>query len=555
MKHRSAKFFCWIFLSPLFFAGPSLYAQSLKSAIKLIESEQFEQAGLQLKALIEQTPDNGINYYYSGENILKSYLVDSANVSFREIADSAYQFFKTGSEKDPRNPLNVVGMGRIELLRGNKAGGQQYFDTAIELIGGRKSSSKPGSLAAAFKANVQMKIAEAYIHSSFYDSATTMSLLTDAERYDPKNAELYIVHGDAYLASYDGSNAILQYNKAKELDPKSPKALMRIGNLWYNNKAYLVALNFYQEATTIDSTFAPVYRELGKLYTLARQYDNAAVSYRKFLDLSGSNKSAKIQYAVALISAKQYDLAIILMHEILKDDSTRNDLNRALAYSYYETGQYDHGLAYIREFFRKARPEKVIVSDWVYYGKILSRNKQDSLAVEKFKNAYVLDSNNIDLLNEMAGAYSRLKSFSNAAEIYQKILTRKEPSHVDYYNLARVYFAMKDYTKADTVLAVINTMQPDFIPAYFLRASANVNLDPETKEGKARPYYEAIIERIAGDPGKYTKELITSYEYLGYYYLKAKDYVQSKDYYGKVLTIDPANKNALEALDTLKKYR
>lgn len=531
-----------------------LRAQTLKEAIQLTESEQFDQAGLAFKKLIEQAPNNGKYYFYAGENIMKSYLADSTNVSFKEIADSAMQLYSKGNKEDPKNPLNLVGMGNIELLRGEKVKGQQYFEQAQVMVKPKLLTGK-SAVSNADIAVVLMKIAESYIHSSFNDTNITMPLLRDAENFDPKNPEIYIVHGDAFLTCNDGVNAILYYNKAKDLNPKSPKALMRTGNLYYRNTVYLVALDYYKQAIKIDSTFAPVYREIGKVYTLARQYDNASAAYKKFLDLSANNIAAKNSYARVLISGKQYDKAIPLILEIYKADSTRNDLNRALAYSYYETNQYDNGLIYIARFFSKTKPEKVIISDWIYYGKLLSRTKQDSLAIEKYKKAYALDSTNFDLLGEMATSYSRMKNYPKAAWAFEKLLKKDKPSYVDFYNLGRAYMNMKEYLKADSVMAIVNTMQPDFIPAYTARASANATLDPETTEGKAKPFYEAIIEKLAADPGKFTRDLTSAYEYLGYFYLRARNYPLSKDYYSKALALDPNNKNAIDALDTLKKYK
>ena len=486
---------------------------------------------------------------------MKAYFADSANVSFKESADSALLLYRTGNEKDPRNPLNLVGMGAIKLLEKDKAGSKVLFDQAYEKTQTKLFGNKPGSLTNYEKALVLTKMAEAYVLANFRDTTVTLPLCLEAEKYDPKNPDIYIVHGDAYLVANDGNNANVMYNKAKDLDPKSPKAIMRTGNLWYRNKAYLVALEYYQQATKVDSTFAPVYRELAKLYSLARQYDQSIVAYKKFLELSSNNISAKIRYAGVLMSAKQYELAVVLINEILKEDSSRNDLNRALAYAYYETGFFDKGLVSIKKFFSRTKPDKILTSDWVYYGKLLVKTKQDSLAIEKFKTALILEPENLDIMSEMANAYSRMKNFPLAAEYYEKVLGKEKPSHVDYYNLAKSYMGMKEFKKADSVLAIAVTIQPDFIPGYYLRASANANLDPETTEGRAKPYYEALIEKLAANPGKYTRELTSSYEYLAYYYLKSKDYPKSKEFYNKVLEIDPANKNALDALEVLKKYK
>jgi tetratricopeptide (TPR) repeat protein len=536
--------------------GRPIQAQSLKTAIQLTESEQFEQAGLMFKKLIQESPGMGAYYFYAGDNIMKTYLADTANISFRESADSAYKLYQLGNEKDPKNPMNLVGMGTVRLLEGDKTAGQNFFDQAMKMVHAKQPIGKPGTITDYVKAVAMGKIAEGYILSSKkLDTTYVLPLLLEAEKYDSKNPEIYIIHGDAYLAANDGNNAIIMYNKAKLLDPKSPKAIMRTGNLWYRNKAYLVALEYYQEATRVDSTFAPVYRELAKLYSLARQYDNSIIAYKKFLELSSNNLSAKIRYAGALMNAKQYEMAIMLINEIMAEDSSRNDLNRAMAYAYYETGQYDKGLTYIMKFFKKTTPDKIMTSDWIYYGKILTKNKQDSLAVQKFQTASVLEPDNMDVIGEMANCYSRMKNFPQAAELYEKLLKKEKPSYVDYYNLAKAYMGMKDFVRADSVLAIVSTLQPDFIPGLYLRASANANLDPETIEGRAKPFYESIIEKLAANPGKYIRELTSSYEYLAYYYLKTKDYTQSKEYYNKVLAIDPANKNAIDALEVLKKYK
>ncbi|MHC1706866.1 MAG: hypothetical protein AB9842_05000 [Bacteroidales bacterium] len=555
MRLNVSKLILYFFAAVVVVTGKPLFAQTLKDAVRLTESEQFEQAGMMFKKLIQGSPEIGVNYYYAGENILKAYIADSANSSFTDAADSAIRLFTTGNEKDPKNPINLVGIGGIKLLEGQKAEAQQYFDQATTKVMAKSPMNKPGGLTPYEKGAVLMKIAEAYVNANVKDTTLVLPILLQAEKFDPKNPDIYIVHGDAYLVANDGNNANIMYNKAKALDPKSPKAIMRTGNLWYRNKAYLVALEYYQEATKVDSTFAPVYRELAKLYSLARQYDQSIVAYKKFLELSSNNISAKIRYAGVLISAKQYDLAVVLINEILREDSSRNDLNRALAYSYYETGAYDKGLELIRKFFQKAKPNKVMTSDWIYYGKLLARTKQDSLAVEKFQKALTLDPGNMDVTAEMANAYSRMKNFPAAAGLYEKVLQKEKPSHVDYYNLGKAYMGMKEFAKADSVLGIAVNIQPDFIPGYYLRASANANLDPETTEGRAKPFYETIIEKLGTNPGKYTRELTSSYEYLAYFYLKSKDYPKSKEFYNKVLEIDPANKNAIDALEVLKKYK
>jgi len=95
-------------------------------------------------------------------------------------------------------------------------------------------------------------------------------------------------------------------------------------------------------------------------------------------------------------------------------------------------------------------------------------------------------------------------------------------------------------------------MSADFEPAYLFRARVYSNLDPDTKEGLAKPHYEKLIEKANLDPVKYAKDILEGYNYLGYYYLVNKQYCESLDYWDKIVTLDPANENAASALKDLK---
>jgi tetratricopeptide (TPR) repeat protein len=95
-------------------------------------------------------------------------------------------------------------------------------------------------------------------------------------------------------------------------------------------------------------------------------------------------------------------------------------------------------------------------------------------------------------------------------------------------------------------------MSADFEPAYLFRARVYSNLDPETKDGLAKPFYEKLVEKASADSVKYGKDMLEAYNYLGYYYLVNKQYCESLMYWDKIVAIDPANENANSALKDLK---
>ena len=106
--------------------------------------------------------------------------------------------------------------------------------------------------------------------------------------------------------------------------------------------------------------------------------------------------------------------------------------------------------------------------------------------------------------------------------------------------------------KADEIYAQLGEKFPANIDfANFMRARINSNLDPETKEGLAKPFYEAIVTSLADKADRDradTARLMEAYRYLGYYYLVKNDKATADGYWNKLLAIDPNNETAKQAL-------
>jgi len=118
--------------------------------------------------------------------------------------------------------------------------------------------------------------------------------------------------------------------------------------------------------------------------------------------------------------------------------------------------------------------------------------------------------------------------------------------------MALAYYNAKLWIESDSALSAVLRKSPDFEPAYTWKARIYSNLDPDSKEGLAKPYYEKLIEKASADSTKYMKDLLEAYNYLGYYYLISKNYCESLNYWDKILLIDPTNENASSAMKDLK---
>ncbi|NVO19119.1 MAG: hypothetical protein HXX13_05430 [Bacteroidetes bacterium] len=525
--------------------------QDLNSTINLTFQQQFEAAESAFHALIQTDPTNAKYYYYSGENQLASYFLDTVNISFHSIGVKAVERFNKGISVNPNEPLNYVGLGKVALIENNKALADENFTKSLSFLPSKKSKS---SLSKQDQAIVLIRLASAYVQVGSKDSAFVFGLFNRAESLDNKNPELYLFRGDYWFYVFnDGSKAAENYKRSQDLSPQSTRAKVRLGQLYTQIKSYQDASNYYQDALTLDPSYAPVYLEMGFLYAKTNKPEESKKYFKKYLDLTKNNIAAKRRYANMLIQTEDYKGAIDQITQIQALDSVSfNDLNRALGYSYFEDKQYPKARYYITKFFTNAPSEKITAKDYLYYGRTLVKSNADSLGVINLSEAFKIDSSNTDLLGEIASAYYKLKQFDKAALTYQHRINRTGGSSNDYYKMGRAYFDAKMWTESDSALAKVNRMSPDFEPAYLFRARVYANLDPDTKSGIAKPFYEKLLEKANSDPKKYSKDLIEGYNYLGYFYLINKQYCDSLNYWDKITVIDPTNENANSAIKDLK---
>ena len=96
-------------------------------------------------------------------------------------------------------------------------------------------------------------------------------------------------------------------------------------------------------------------------------------------------------------------------------------------------------------------------------------------------------------------------------------------------------------------------MQPEMTVGYVWEANTKVQLDPDSEQGLAKPYFEKVIEKGSTAPEKNKKDLISAYRYLGYYYYLKKDYESAKANYEKLLTLAANDEAAMDALKILNK--
>lgn len=510
-------------------------AQSLMDAIKLSQSERYEDASAAFKSL-SKTDSKGDSYFYYADNFIKWEELDSAKI-----------ILKSGIQTYPNNALLHAGLGKLALYENKATDANAHFSKAIEII---KLEAK--TMAKDAQATVYNKVAEGYIYSVAKNPDMALQYLLEAEKLNPKDAEIYILRAEALLAksSADASESIKNYEKAAELDKGSRRAILGQANLYRAVNNFDEALVYYNQAISLDPGFAPAYRERAELYYRAGKINNGLEDYRKYLELNNS-PSARARYALFLYIAKDYTNAIKEINDVLAQGYSLPILYRVLAYSFYETKSYAEGLKNMEIFREKSKggKPKPIMLDYSYYGKLLAENGQDSLGIEELKKAIALDPGFTDGYSDIASIYFKQKNYAESAKYYRlKIEKSGEANYNDYNYLGRALYQSKNYLGADSAFTKVTELLPNLTIGYIWSArSKNMQDNQEALTGMAKPMYEKVIAIGSADAEKNKKDLIVAYEYLGYYYFLTKEYSCSKAAWSKLKEIDPANVKASNA--------
>jgi len=504
-----------------FYLSCALYAQSAKDGLRFLELGMYQKAKKTFSDLYKSNPSSDNDYY------LGNYYASIGK------PDSAKIYFEQGINKDPKNAYNYIGLGKV-LYPQNQSEGKKNLQKAQELASSKNTEQ-------------MVALAQAYITVDKLEVPEAFKVLDAAAKHAATNPEIGIARGDGYLKIGDPTKAVGSYEEALKLNPVYPKTLVRLGDIYQRVQNQNLAIDYYQKAIAADSLYAPAYRELGDASYKKKDYDKAFAYYKKYVAIADEDETTASRYAYFLVLTKDYKKAIATLQPLASKEKVSSTVYRLLAVSYYEIEDYDKGLAEMQKFWTVADPKSYNASDYEYYGKLLLKKDQDSLAAVNLEKALEMDSTRKELYGDLGLAYITTRNYDKAEASLTKKVAFK-PTAFDYYNLGKACFQLKKFEKADTAFGSLISLAPSFAQGYAWKANTKAQLDPESTKGLAKPYFEKFIDLTKNDVEKNKKDLIDAYQYLGYYYLLKKDKPSAKAAYLKLKSIDPNNANAEKGL-------
>ncbi|MDQ0968351.1 Tfp pilus assembly protein PilF [Flavobacterium sp. W4I14] len=544
--------------------GSAVFAQDLNDAKKAIDAEQYQKASSMLKSLVSSKASDGNNYYNLGLVYLKTGYIDSARAVFTK-----------GVTADPKNNLNLIGLGEADMLSNNPSSAKTNFDKAVAL--------------APKDYKTYLYIGKAYLAQdkpsddvSKPDFTNALANITKADELDSKDkdAEVFLAQGDAYALQKKNSEALGPYMRVGDVDPNNRRAKTQIGKMYKESRAFPEGEKELQDVIAADANYGPAYRELGELYlqwssfgTDKEKAKKAIENYKKYMDLTDKSLESQLRYAQFLFYAKDFPTLeqVATAIQAPANDPKSAIVSRMKGWAAYENKNYPAALTSMNDFFSKEKdPNKILAFDYLYLGKAQLKAGQDSLALINITKAVEKDSTNADALAEVAKSFYDAKKYAKSSEIYEKAIKAnpngKGALYNYYYNAMANYFdyaakltakqnPSKDIlVRADSSIAKVTQLAPETYDAYLTRARINSLLDDEKEpKGLMLPFYEEYIKKITEKPELATanaKKLSEAYDTIGgYYYYKDKE--KAKEYFNKSVAVYPTGTFAAAKLKEL----
>lgn len=457
----------------------------------------------------------------------------------------------------------VVGISAPLMAQDNKS----TIDAISKVIKANPAGAKD-QVKEVFKKNkknaeVLAGIGRAYFEAK--DTANAKHYANLAIKADKNYGQGYILLGDIEVLNDDGGAAAGWYQQAIYFDPKNPEGYFKYANIYRGRSpeeavAKLNDLRAQRPDVAVDAL-------AGRILYASNRMEQSLQYYDKVTDKSKLEDVDITNYATEAWMLQKRDKSLEMALYGLSRNPRKAAWNRLAFYNLTDMERTAEALKYADALFNASDSSKLTGFDYTYYGTALKNDKQYEKAIEMFNKAMEENKGNDELVNSNRKALSDLylakEDFDKATAYYEEYLNHAPKTTAsDMAGLATIYMNLAakqtgeqqkaSFKKADDVYARLGEKFPanlDF--ANFMRARINSNLDPETKEGLAKPFYEAIVNSLANktDRDKADNARLTeAYRYLGYYYLVKNDKAMADGYWKKVLEIDPENETAKQAL-------
>ncbi len=348
------------------FATLVVNAQDIEQVKKTIDAEKFSEARKSLKSMVASAPDKGKNHFYLGQVYLAL-----------EKQDSARIYFDKGKTAKDAGHLNLIGLGQLELLDGNKSAAESNFTNALAFA--KKKNTEE-----------QIYISQAYLKATTPDASKALVAAKAAVASDPKSALAHVALGDAFVANKNVNDAYVAYRTASELDKTLLRAPMQLAVITRNAQAFPEALKAFNDIIAANPTYGPAYREkaetnLAWAYAKKSLFEEKIVAaledYKKYMSLTDVSTDARMKYADFLILSKKWKELEAEALAIQKADKVNPKVYKYLGYAYSENGNPEGAIKSLHDYMSKVDAKRINGKDYLYLAKAKLATSMDDKGI------------------------------------------------------------------------------------------------------------------------------------------------------------------------------
>lgn len=421
------------------------------------------------------------------------------------------------------------------------------------------------------KKNVEVLtgIGRAYLEQN-KDTANALKFFNQAIGRNSKYAKAWILKGDIEVMKDNPGEAASAYQNAMYFDPKDPQG-------YYKYAMVQRGVNPETAASTLENLRKerpdyPVDQLIGHIYYNAQDFEKAVQAYDKVPDITKMDDENITEYGLSNWLLGKREKSLEICKTALAKNPRKAAWNRLAFYNYTDMKDPANALVYADKLFNQSDSAHFIGEDYIYYGTALKMDKKYDEAISAFTKAIELTKNNpkqVSVINKnLSDVYLEKKDYDQAVAYFEKSIAGVETPTMDnlddlgslYTDIASKKTQAKDeagakaaFQKADEAYAKMAQLYPNYKNyCNYMRGQINANLDPDSKQGLAKPFYEALSNSLAEKSELSSSEtamIKQAYTYLIVYYFNVmKNKETAVSYAEKMLKIDPNDEIAKQVV-------
>lgn len=430
-----------------------------------------------------------------------------------------------------------------------------------------------------FKKSAPMQVALARAYFRNNERIKTRYYLAKAMEADEKYSPAYILYGDMY-GEWDVDSACLWFNRAIEAKPRDPEGYVRYANVMSRvnmdkAKEKLEELRKQVPSYNVDVELAQLYNKKGD--------DKAAAAAMAGVDLRSLSMNQTASYLQNCYWANDDARGMEVANFATRRFPQNRGFNRVYAWCAARAGDYKIALEQGDIWFKHTPVDSLNSIDFLSMGQAHLGQNNYSKAFEYWQRIDYLK--NDYFAPQMRGQINRIVNakveslkgngnYDDAADLY-KLFIKEYPSKTDpayqLYQLSQIYRDEQEELNGQQKLDAIKKMfavydeleekYPKWENLHFVLYTHSrwtyAYFDAQNEQQLAEPYYMKLYNYLQTKNELNDQQKAMAVEACQYMasteYFQRKNVAKARQWWTRILSFDPDNQNAKDALKKIKK--